>query len=112
MSLRDELKAWGNPQPEEVDVPGHGRLYVRKLTVGQAQKLGAQAAKYAKNDEHIGYAWLFCQYACDADGAAIYDPSKREDVEEVAAFELSPVKWFVERAQELHGIGGGEKKAP
>ena len=108
MSGRDELKAWGSPQPEAIEVPGRGRIYVRKLTVQQAQALALQAKK--QSDQTAGFAWLFCHYACDADGVALYDPTKHDDVTEVATFELAPVKWAVEKAQELNGLTA-EKKA-
>jgi hypothetical protein len=126
---REAFAAWANPKPVPIEVEVEVEVeasevngapkrewqmerqtrYVRKLTVGQAQQLASEARKM--NSDQGAYAWLFCHYAVNADGSAMFDSKKRDDVAFVETLDMAPVKSLVDQAQVINGLVAGEKKA-
>ena len=67
----------------EVDLPGIGKVFVKQLTLGQANEIRARADD-DEDDKYQGarYAALII---CDQAGNRIFDPDNKEDLELLAS---------------------------
>ena len=71
------MKADGADTPFAVEIPRWGKVYVRSISVEEAEKTG-RAPK--DGDERSQFAILAAQVICDEKGRRLFDPNNPDDI--------------------------------
>jgi len=106
MNLREAFTAASRPPPSKIDVEGvQADVYARTLTVGE---IIDQQKDTADDDNRPAIARAFARIVTDADGLAIYDAKKAEDIQAILALPWPLVKAIMEGANKVNGVVVGQ----
>jgi hypothetical protein len=102
MNLREAFTAASRPPPTKLEVQGiEADVFARTLSVGEIIE---QQSDVKDDENRPAIARAFARIISDADGMAIYDSKKPEDIQAILALPWPLVRRIMEQANKVNGV--------